>query len=643
MTDKFKQECKKPAYANRMGKITYNETTLSNDNFLSEMIVTDGCYDNGNIAGTVISKSLSFKTLSNNDLADKRVTASVGVKYDDSSEEYIKMGEFVVSSLKNDETAKYGEYKGYDDLDKLNEVYECGITEWDNKTVRDIFIDLCNQVQLRPKNTSFINDNIPVDGNLFKNNETYKQVLSNIGSLACSYVDIDWEDNTIELKWLDSEVSEIITKDDYSSLEKTTIYGPINVLSIKESQIEGENAVIKDEESILQHGEKEFAIVDNFFLNTEEKRVQALDAIWNRIHNFSYVACKITIPTGCPYFKRGNKISVEADDETLFDTYVLNHTFTYNGAFNSSIEAPALTETNTKIKNEDFKTRFTRTEFMVDKISEQITSVIEEQKDQSNKISQVQQDIDSVQNLFQITGGSNDIKNSTGLFESNYWSNSESGEFERGYDVNLVGSTVSNSKIGIKNGKTQTNSDNIVNLMVGELRTLSFKLTNQANTTTKIKLIGNDTLIDETISEECELKEFNYQYYPDTPNLTLIIESTSDHDGWTYVTDLMSNAGDKRNWEPARDEIVGTVLKLSQLGLTVYCTGSDIATLMSAQGFQVREFRNNELYEVITEFTKDGINTKDILCTKIEVNKAITEVISVDGNDTVIMYLRSNN
>lgn len=644
MTDKFKQECSKPSYANRLGKIKLSETEfITSEDYLSFIEIVDDCYSNGKIIGTTNSKNISIKTLNNYELFDKQIHALIGVKYADLSEEYINIGKYTISKPNNDETASIGEYKGYDDLDRLNEPYVCGIDNWDNVTLKDVMNDLCSQLGLVFKNTSFINDDLPVEGNLFKNNEKRKDVLSDIAECACSFVDIDWNTNEIEFKWFSEDVVDTITKDDYTSLEKNQQYGPINLLSIKESQIEGENIVLKDDDSINSIGEKEIAIIDNFFLYTEKLRKQASTKIWERVKGFTYFNCKLTTPIGRPYLHRGDKIKVQADDGTYFETYVLKHTFSYDGTFKSIIESPSLTQTETKIKNDGLKARFTRVEIISNKNEEKIQQIIEVQDEQSNQLSKVEQDINSVQNLFQITGGSNDIKNSAGLFDNDYWENSEAGEFERGYDYSLIGYTISNSKIGVKNGITKTSSANIINLLVGEVRNLSFKISNDSNTITTIRLKGNTTLIEETIDYECTLKEFSYQYVPDSPNLILEIESSSDHDGWSYVIDLMSNSGDKKNWEPSRDEIIGTTLKLSQQGLTVYCTGSDIATLMTSQGFQVREFRNGELYEIITKFTDKGIDTKDITCIRIDINKAVKEVINVNGHEVVIEYLRGGS
>ena len=635
VSNDFKTAMKKPikelsAYI----KLDENNKITSADDLISFKISCDA-----SLCKTGMRK-LEARCIGEHNLLDQWLHVGFGVKLPDGTFEYLDYGSFLVTEITTVKDTGITTIIGYDKMISSMKEYTPLTVDYPIN-LYDYTKQLCSACGLTLGNDSFsTHGSWQVEEELWENISgiTYRDIFVQIAQVTASTCMIGTDDKVYFKKINNTE--ETLTYANMKTLKLEPKYGEINSVVLSRTPQE-DNIYMQDDVSIEENGLTEFKIENNEIIDKD--RDSAMTPIYNALHGISYYPFETTTE-GLGWYEIADNFDIINDTNDTFNTTLFNFSIQIDGGIKETLKTVANTKTQTQYQYATtIAKRLKNTEIIVDKQGQYIEQIVSDTKENSEQISQVKQDIDSIQNLFQITGGSNDIKNSTGLFESNYWTNSESGEFERGYDVNLVGSTVSNSKIGIKNGKTQTNSDNIVNLMVGELRTLSFKLTNQANTTTKIKLIGNDTLVDETISEECELKEFNYQYYPDTPNLTLIIESISDHDGWTYVSDLMSNAGDKRNWEPARDEIVGTVLKLSQLGLTVYCTGSDIATLMTAQGFQVREFRNNELYEVITEFTKDGINTKDIFCTKIEVDKAITEVISVDGNDTVIMYLRSDN
>lgn len=243
MTENFKQECKKTAYKNRLGKVEYVDETISNKDNLSSIEITDSCVSNGEILGNTNAKTLKIKTINNYDLADKEINPFIGVKYADTSEEYIKLGKYTIDIPKDDKVAKNGEYDGINILSKLDEKYVCGITDFTDCTILDFYKDLCNQLNLTPKRLDFINKDIPVSGNPFTNNETCRTVLQNIAQVFCSFVDIDDVTNEIDLIWFDEEYSEIFEKKDYSELERNQVYGPVNSLSIKESAIEGENVV----------------------------------------------------------------------------------------------------------------------------------------------------------------------------------------------------------------------------------------------------------------------------------------------------------------------------------------------------------------------------------------------------------------
>ena len=107
MTNNFKLECKNPTYANRLGKIEYgNNQVISNSDYLSKLTFKDECITNGVIVGSTISKELTIEALSEYELRQQVVNALIGVKYADTTTEYINMGEYTIQDEKAQETAK---------------------------------------------------------------------------------------------------------------------------------------------------------------------------------------------------------------------------------------------------------------------------------------------------------------------------------------------------------------------------------------------------------------------------------------------------------------------------------------------------------------------------------------------------------
>jgi len=252
--------------------------------------------------------------------------------------------------------------------------------------------------------------------------------------------------------------------------------------------------------------------------------------------------------------------------------------------------------------------------------------------------SELKQTLDQLQAAFQITGGHNIIKDSMGLLEDAVWDELEGGTYTHGYDAELIGKAISIASRSIMNGKLTSKSTNITGLLVGVQHTLSFMLSNDADTTTTVRLIGNSTVFERTFDEEITMEKIVFPFISDTTNYVLEIESSTPLSGKCYIYDLMLNVGDTMPWEPASGEIIGTVLKMSQQGLQIYCTGSEIATLMTSQGFQVRRYANGTLYEIVTEFTKDGFISKKGILTEMELGGYAFKTITNNNLKTLIIY-----
>ena len=329
---------------------------ITNSDKLQSIDIDSGCYVDGNIIGSVYAKCLNANFVGNiNDLAEKNMCAKIGVKYANLSTEYINMGKYTIERPNNEITAQYSQIKAYSRLySNLDKPYICNIDYLSgNKTLKDLYIDVCNQLGLTPKTTDILNGNIPITDNPFTNNEKNRIVLQTICKISCSFADIDDDTNEIELNWLSTSETPDYTfmKNDYVSVDGGEIVcGPINTLIIKSSQVDDENLTKQDLESIAENGEHSITISDDYILYNDSLREQAINNIWNRVNGLKYVDCKLTTYYGKPFLKLGNKIRIYTSDTDYFDTYVLKHKFTYDGAFASVIESPAFTKQEVKHK-----------------------------------------------------------------------------------------------------------------------------------------------------------------------------------------------------------------------------------------------------------------------------------------------------
>ena len=179
MTDRFKEKCNESANCDRLGKIIYEENEIRYDGNLASLELVEDCYVNGTIIGTTNTKGITINTIGSETLYEKEIQAQIGIKYDDTDEEYINLGKYTIDKPSATETANLGQYKGYDYLDKLNADYKCSYTDFDSITVADILQDLCNQCGLEITSLEFENNDFPVSGNIFENYKC-KDVLSEI-------------------------------------------------------------------------------------------------------------------------------------------------------------------------------------------------------------------------------------------------------------------------------------------------------------------------------------------------------------------------------------------------------------------------------------------------------------------------------
>ena len=616
MTDLFKQECKKYANQNRLGKIEYGDNkVISCSDYLQTLSIDEACIVNNNILGAVYSKKCKFTTLNNYELTDTTYNALIGVKYADSSEEYINMGKYTIQTPKNDKTAKIGEFEGLDDLSKLEEKYTCNITDFSNATIKDILEDLCAQSSIVLGITTFTNEDIPITGNPFTNNETRLDVLKAILKVTLNFAYIDNDDNKLYLKWLDNEVTETLTKDDYTTLEKNNVYGPINCLVLRMSNVEGENVVRQDDAGISTNGENQFIIEEDYFLITEELRTKYIDNLWNKIKGFTYVDCKITSYTGKPHLRVGSKISVQDDDGSFFETYVLKHNFKYDGTFYSVVESPALTKETEKRKNlqtlKDFKKR---TEIIVDKQQQTIDATVETVTgqgtaitnlqirdgeiqtnidDANGNIAQLKASVEGLTNTVSNAGGGNLIKDSLGSLNDSSWSDNVTTI----RDTYTLGNSIAGQGIMLNANAIEQKIQ-----LPNDIHTLSFNY-KKTLSTVNAKLYINETVYN---LDAVETKLFEQQI--NVVNNSLTIKFECDTDNGCYILDLMLNLGSTKDvWTQNANETSTDTVKIGK-GIQVESSTMNTYFRADADGTRVI---NRTTGDTVREDTDKGTITNE--------------------------------
>lgn len=266
------------------------------------------------------------------------------------------------------------------------------------KRLDDCLESLCQQAGLVLGSKNFPNNSYMIKGNPFTNGETRKTVLSNLVQLTGGFAEVDIEDGKLYVRNLDvsGEPVETIDGNNYDEFKPNNVFGPVNSIRLlMNSSVEGEET-IKEADGVTDENRCQITIADNYYLTSAEERKTVINGIFNALNGLTYLPVEINY-YGYPWLKLGSKIKVKDKNDNEYITYVMEHTLKYNGAYSGKIKATALTKTQVAYKETTSLKQFKRnTELAVDKINGKITEIIEEQSDQSNKLVQIEKDINGV-------------------------------------------------------------------------------------------------------------------------------------------------------------------------------------------------------------------------------------------------------
>lgn len=290
--------------------------------------------------------------------------------------------------------------------------------------------------------------------------------------------------------------------------------------------------------------------------------------------------------------------------------------------------------------------------------------------DQRIKISQrfldIETDVESIKNIFNITGGTNLIQNSVGYFASNdnkptMWDITSNTIYKPfGYDGDLTGITVSRGRLFCAKGSIKTTANNIIALLSNKMISISFKYKNGANATSKIKIFNGSTVYFEKTFNTAVNRWTEYRFNPDTDpvlanptflntsnSLQISIESTnSTNNNGFEISDLMLNYGNVKPWELSSNEVYGAMVKLSSLGIEVTATTANTKNFMTTDGILVYRYdsKTDTIIgtEPITKITDNGTVTNKLESTGdiIERNLIQTMIKDSSNNDVYVEYIR---
>ncbi len=569
--DNFIEACKKGANKNRLGMIKTKEKEIKGSDSLKSFVVDSGCYVDDSIIGAIYIKCLTgdFVNLKMS-LLDEEIEAKVGIKFSD-QEEYRSLGHYIVEKPTDEKTSSNTSIKAYDYLmNKIDQKYECEINYGETITVKDLYIDVCNNLGLSPKTTEFLNSDILVFNNPFTNNETNRTVLKAIATVACSFVTID-ANNQIDLSWLSDTLDYTFLKSEYSTLESNdTVLGPINTVVLRNSEIDDENVTKQAENIEIEHS---VIISEDYILNSAEIRKQAIEKIFERLNGLTYVDCKLTTYYGKPFLKVGSKIKIETDNGFI-ETYILKHQFTFNGAFTSVIESSVPTKQEIKTKQEiTLKEALKNTQIIVDKQNHKIESLVEEIDTSKETVLEMKnvitQNKEETTNLISQTGGMNLLKNSGFHQSADGWEKTENTNFEviTG-NIDVEQNTTNKSELLLKNGTLSQE----FSMIIGSTYTIAFKYKKEAlnNRISRIRIYRTDNSYLDLFEESSAKNSRTQFFYTFTATVNSgRLEIYTDNDN-IWIDDFIIQSGTSTEWSPNALETRGLGHKLTGNDLELY-------------------------------------------------------------------------
>ncbi len=560
----------------------------------------DDCYNNGNFIGTFVMKRIEF-TYKDNDLEfkQKEFNAYKEYKLDNGTWESINYGTFIVQSVKPSDTKEEIKVTGYDYGLKFANPY---ISELDyssgNITLPQVLQEACTKCGVELATTNFANSGFLVDSNQFDGLSMFGNVVSAVAGISCNFAKIK-ADNKLYLEFK-NETSIIIDVSDYEEFDDKRDTHPYNAVSLGMSGVEGENVTLVDE-SVEPGKENYLTINDNPFAYTQEKRIELIQAIFDKVNGFGYSSFELD---NCmfPQLECGDLIQIRNKEGQLVDTIVLRISYEET---NIKLEAPSTISATVTYQNPPSSYDIAKlTQITVDKQNQTITSL-------TSNVSQIQNELDSnyytiekvneliqnaesgLTNAFIRTGGNNLLRNTAPYFMENenkaeYWE----GNVKQMKEIN----SVSGFALLIQNGTLSQTIDLSPNTYAIKFKYKRLLLA----ATASIKFNGKSIELDEegTIETNEQVNSGKFEFRIDC-----------DYDDGYEIYDLMLNVGDVAGvWTQNANESTSDTVNISK-GITASSNTTNTKAKMDSDGFRVF---NKSTGESVMEGTDEGGKFKKV-------------------------------
>lgn len=587
-----------------------------------------------------------FPNEENNFSLETNIETSFSIITTTRTTEWYSLGNFLITKPSDDDVKDKISFESMDYTKKFNQPFKPELVQFPC-TASVLAQKVCEQCDIELATLVFKNCDFIVENNQYTEGESCRKVMQDIGKLAYSWIRIGWDNKCyIDFELDNNEVDKynIIPSNKYYDLSlQKDIFGPVNRVIIGMKDVEGENLVVEDTESIESNGVTEIKIYDNNLTYTPELREQVIEEA-KSLFGLEYIPLEINT-IGHPWLLGKEKVEVIGGDGTKYITYPWDRTIEYKGHIKTKLTSKSETRTETEYKYYGgLEDSLRRTRIIVNKQEGTITNLTQRTDNIQNNLTNdyytitqtnemIQNAENGVTNTFSEAGGNNIFRN-TGLwfldeediFE--FWI----GKAKRGTNDNAT----LNSSILLQTGTFKQEQD-----VPNGKYSVSFyytKLNQAAN--------ASVTINDKTYPlDSTETKQFyTGEQNEDGEYIVLPLEVTTKHLSIAFTTninnsieiyDLMVNKGAvKLAYSQNENEVTTDTVNISK-GITITSTNYDVIFKANANGIKIVH-KNNE-NDIITYFTDKGMTTKQA---KIEDEADICKVLFRDmGEQTWITRL----
>ena len=335
----------------------------------------DDVYNEGNIFGTAIGKCLEFEIENTIDLEEQEIEYQTGIIVDGAIQ-WISLGNFIIQDVDPNDTTNITKVSAMDYMLKTNIDYETTLNYGDGTvTLLDVLQEACTSSGITLATMEFANSTFIVDSNQFADGTLNRQVIQAVAQISGTIAKI--KNNQLYLIGPGIMISKIFTLNNYKEAEIKRVTHPINLVSLGMADVEGENVVLRDEDSITINGENSLVINDNPFAYTQAKREQLITALFDTVKGFEYKAFSFKCQ-GLPYLETMDKIQFLDKERNSYDSYVFRFNYKSPNGLESTIEAPSIIKAVVNYQNVASALDIAkRTEIIVDKQNQTITQIAE--------------------------------------------------------------------------------------------------------------------------------------------------------------------------------------------------------------------------------------------------------------------------